>query len=377
MRWRDGERKLLPWIVAAALTLAYAHVLAMLCLCISIGVATLAWRLPREVGVQKWLRGLIMAPLPILPGALYCTVVFLYHRVAPHIYWEPQKDGTDVQAWSKLWDVSIFAVNNLSSQLDRALFILALALVAALWITSLFVPSPPRADPREQAAPSSDPRREFVALAGVWFLLYLVTPRVLMSTWWIFERLPIWWFLFLLAITPRLADRVVAWIRLGAAGVGLVASLITAQAFTAIPDARDANAIIDDIPEGSHVVALMYSYSASPAIWREMWVHQLAYYLVRRPGEIAFDFTRYASIPVRRRNAEKPPLFPSSLEWNARRYDPHAPYGAAFPIVLVRTPDGAPNEDPRERAFGFEASEVRVVSHRGRFWLLDASELYR
>jgi len=87
--------------------------------------------------------------------------------------------------------------------------------------------------------------------------------------------------------------------------------------------------------------------------------------------------TRYASIPVRRRDAGKPPLFPSSLEWTANRYDPHAPYGAAFPIVLVRTPDAAPNEDPRERAFGFEASEVRVLSRRGRFWLLDASEVYR
>jgi hypothetical protein len=107
-----------------------------------------------------------------------------------------------------------------------------------------------------------------------------------------------------------------------------------------------------------------------------MWIHQLAYFIVRRPGRIAFDFTRYASIPVRPREATKPPLFPSSLEWNAQRYDPHAPYAEAFPLVLVRTPDAAPDEDPRERAFGFEAADVEVLSHRGRFWLLDSSALH-
>jgi hypothetical protein len=386
MRWRDGERRLLPWIIVASLAIAYAHVLAMLCLSISIGVATLAWRLPREVGIARWLRGLVVAPWPVLPAVGYSVVVFLFHRAAPHIYWEPQKDGIDAQTWSKLWNLSAYSVNNLSSQLDRTLFVIALALVLALWITALFVP--PRRDAEEPATagalepaaasplPPSSRRRELVALAAVWFVLYLVTPRVLMSTWWIFERLPIWWFLFVVAITPRLPPSVVRWIQVGAAGVGVASSLVTAQAFHAIPDARDADAILDDIPEGSRVVALMYSVSASPAVWREMWVHQLAYYLARRSGHIAFDFTRYASIPVRPRDATKPPLFPSSLEWNPSRYNPHAPYAKAYPMVLVRTPDDAPDEDPRELAFGYEALDVKVLSHRGRFWLLDASALH-
>ncbi len=375
LRWRDGERRLLPWIIGASLALAYAHVLAMLCLCISIGVATLAWRLPREVGVSSWLRGLVTAPWPVLPAASYSVVVFLYHRAAPHIYWE-QKDGTDTQAWSKLWHLSAYAVNNLWSQYDRALFVLSLLVVLVLWVSVGFASVP--ATGRE-VSPSNAPRtyeREFGALAAVWFLLYLITPRVFMSTWWIFERLPVWWYLFLLAVTPRLGIEMTRWLRPVAVGVGLAAACVTAHAFYRIPDARDADAIIDDIPEGSHVLALMYSYSAAPAIWREMWVHQLAYFVVRRPGKIAFDFTRYASIPVRPRDATQPPLFPSSLEWNARRYDPHAAYAEAFPLVLVRTPDGSPDEDPRERAFGFESDEVRVLSHRGRFWLLDASALY-
>lgn len=368
MRWRDGERRLLGWVVSGALIVAYAHVLALLCLCISVAVATLARRLPREVGPLAWLREVVTAPWPVLPAAAYAVLVHLAHRNAPHIYWEPQKDGTDAAAWEKLWNLSSFAVSNLGDQADRTLFLASLGLLLLLWLASAFVPPEPD-------APHA---REVRALAATWFLLFLVTPRVLMSTWWIFERLPVVWLTFLVAATPRVEGAVARTVRAAVVTAGLALSLTTARAFATIPGARDASAIIDDIPPGARVVAVMHSYSASPVIWREIWVHQLAYHVVRRPGEIAFDFTRYASLPVRRRDAgERPPRFPSGLEWHPESYDPLAAYAAHFNWVLVRTPDDDPKQDPRARTFGAYAELVALRSHRGRFWLYDASGIHR
>ena len=98
---------------------------------------------------------------------------------------------------------------------------------------------------------------------------------------------------------------------------------------------------------------------------------------MRHPGEIAFDFTRYASLPVRRRDAELGPLFPSGLEWNPQLYDPTAAYAEKYHLVLVRTPDDAPAEDPRRLTFGAWAADVRLLSHRGRFWLFDSAPIER
>lgn len=383
LRWRDGERHLLPWVVGGALVLSYAHVLVMMCLCISIGVATLAWQLPREVGVVRWLRGLVVAPLPVMGGVAYTIVTFLVHRAAPHIYWEPYKDGTDTTAWAKVWNLPTYAVSNLASLQDTTVFVAALLAVALLWVLAAFVPPATDDGTGEEAgttatlALGSPYRRELVALAAVWFVLYLITPRVLMSTWWIFERLPLWWFFFLLTVTPRLPERVTHVVKVVSVLVGCASAGLTARAFYAIPSTRDADAIIDDIPPNSRVISLIFSQSAGMAIWREMWVHHLAYYVARRPGQIAFDFTRYASIPVRPREATRPPIFPSGQEWTPATYDPYAPYASAYPLVLVRTPDAEPQADPRERVFGvLDAERVKVLSHRGRFWLLDTSPLH-
>jgi len=368
MRWRDGERHALGWVVAGALIVAYAHVLVLLCLCISVGVATLARRLPREVGLRPWLREVVTAPWPVLPAAGYAVLVHRAHRNAPHIYWEPQQDGLDAPAWQKLWELSSFAVGNLGDQADRVLFLASLGLLLLLWLASAVAPP-------ASAAPRS---REFRALAATWFLLYLITPRVLMSTWWIFERLPVLWLTFLVAATPRGEGGLARGVRAAIVTLGLTLALTTVRAFATIPGARDASAIIDDLPPGARAIAVMHSYSASPAIWREIWVHQLAYHVVRRPGEIAFDFTRYASLPVRRRDAgERPPRFPSGLEWHPESYDPRAAYAAYFDWVLVRTPDEDPGEDPRWRTFGAYADRVIAKSHRGRFWLYDAAAIHR
>ena len=83
------------------------------------------------------------------------------------------------------------------------------------------------------------------------------------------------------------------------------------------------------------MTAVMHSSHAKPALWRRVWVHLLAYHTVRRPGELAFSFTRYASLPVRYRAGKEPPHFPAGLEWNPQLFDPAAHYVQYFDIVLV------------------------------------------
>jgi hypothetical protein len=366
MRWRDGERRLWPRILIGAVLLAYAHVFAMLCLCVSIGIALLCGPTPRETGGAAWLRTVLRSPWPILPAAFFSCLVFLYHSRAPHIYWEPQKDGLDIPSYQKLRYLSAFAVSNLEDHSDEVLFWATGALILVLLLAPLIA---------RPSAPSA--RRELVGLAIAWGLLYLVVPRVLMSTWYIFERIPVVWLAFVVSALPAPPEGVLATLRPLAGALGLVSGVNTAQSFYRIPDARDASAIVDDIPPTARVVAVMHGQGASPVIWRQIWVHVLAYHLVRHPGEIAFDFTRYASLPVRRRDARTPPLFASGLEWNPALYDPTEPYAEKYSLVLVRTPDDAPSEDPRGLTFGAYANDVRLLSHRGRFWLFDTAPLHR
>jgi hypothetical protein len=365
MRWRAGERGLWPRIVVGALCLAYAHVFAMLCLCVSVGVALFASRPPRERGLGDWLKATFSELWPVLPAAGFSVLVFSVHRSAPHIYWEPGKDGTDIAAYLKLRYLSTFAVSNLGNHWDEALFWAAVLLFLLLAVAPLFT------------RPAEPARRELRALAVVWGLLYLLVPRVLMSTWYIFERIPVVWFAFVAAALPRASAGLGEALSRVAVAIGLGAGLNTAQAFYRVADARDASAIIDDIPPTGKVVAVMHGQGAPPVIWRQIWVHLLAYHLVRHPGEIAFDFTRYASLPVRRRDAELAPLFPSGLEWNPALYDPTAEYAERYHLVLVRTPDEAPAEDPRRLTFGAYAADVRLLSHRGRFWLFDSAPIHR
>jgi hypothetical protein len=61
------------------------------------------------------------------------------------------------------------------------------------------------------------------------------------------------------------------------------------------------------------------------------------------------------------------------MEWDGGKYDPFAPYARFWDTVLVRTPDSAPLADPAVQTFRGAAPRVRLLVHRGRFWLYDAS----
>jgi hypothetical protein len=358
LRWRDGEKRYLPIVTVTSLVVAYGHVLATLGMCLCVALLCLTSRPPREVGIRAWARNLIVWPLPFAPAALYCVSVFLVHRHAPHIYWEPEREGLDVPAWSKLTNVANFAVDNLVGSVEETWFHAVLALLILTFVASAFLPS------TEPRAP-----REVRWLAATSFLAYLLVPRVAMSTWWIFERLSLFWLIYAAGAAPALPALWNRWLGPFAGAVSLAGALHTAQAFAAIPDARDASAAVDALPASARAIAVIHSPSGAPAVHRELWVHVLAYHVVRRSGEVAFDFTRYASLPVRRRDAGVPPLFPAPLEWYPGHFDPNAVYAHHFDHVLVRTPDTAPNANPRALVFRDAVSEYTELAHHGRFWV--------
>ena len=70
-----------------------------------------------------------------------------------------------------------------------------------------------------------------------------------------------------------------------------------------------------------------------------------------------------------------PPIIPGGMEWDGAKYDPAGSYAGYWDTVLVRTPDSDPLTDPGSRTFRNAAPLVRLLAHRGRFWLYDASVL--
>src|SRR6476646_6925441 len=188
-------------------------------------------------------------------------------------------------------------------------------------------------------------------LAITWAVLYCVVPKVFIATWFIFERFPTFALVFAVAAAPVALGEFAAqrWIRPAAAVVALLAGLNTVWHFHSIPDEADADAILDDIPEGKRVIAVTWSNTGRPVILREMWVHVLAYYQARRSGQIAYSFAKFASMPVHYALGKVPPIIPGGMEWDAGKYDPFAPYARFWDTVLVRTPDSAPLRQPRER----------------------------
>src|SRR5262249_2165277 len=104
-----------------------------------------------------------------------------------------------------------------------------------------------------------------------------------------------------------------------------------------------------------------------------MWVHLLAYYQARRPGQIAYSFAKFESMPVHYAVGKVPPAVPGGMEWDGDKYDPEAAFARYWDTVLVRTPDDEPDVDPSVRAFRTAASGGRRLARHGLFWLYAAS----
>ena len=368
LRWLRGQRKLVWVLVPGCLLLAYTHVLAMLCLCVCVAVGFFAEMLPRREEAGVLIRSLLRAPLPVLPAVLYSLLVWRSHRSAPHIYWE-NHDGQDIPAWEKVWYFGRWATGNLTDSSDQRVLLFGLGALLLLLLAA-FV----------RREDFDDTQPVFRVQAWLWLLLFLVVPRVVMSSWFIFERLPIFFLFFFLAGIPlngwlrAEGGQLNRWLAGAVAALALVGGVATMRSFAGVADQDDASAIIDAIPEDRKVVGVMYATDGAPSIGRNMWVHLPAYYLVRKRGELAYTFLHYAALPVRYRDqGAAPPRVPPGVEWSPQRYSPNTDYGRYFDTVLVRSP--YPNEDPKLRVFGSQASQVRLLEQRGRFYLYDASAL--
>jgi hypothetical protein len=362
LRSNKGDKGALYKVMAISALLSYTHVLATLCLCLTIGVAGL--RSFHELGATWRVRlfGLAKLPLAVWPAIVWSLFAFVHNRNSPHANWEGWDEGRDDPLWYKLLHVTAYAVGNFGDHSDQLLLTLSLGMLIILWQW-----------PREKTR--AEPVMK--TLAVTWAALYCVVPKVFIATWFVFERFPTFAVVFAAAAAPIAGSSFAheRWIRKGAAAVALLAGMNTVGHFRVIPDEADADAILDEIPEGKRVIAVTWSNTGQPVVLREMWVHLLAYYQARRPGQIAYSFAKFESMPVHYAVGKVPPPIPGGMEWDGDKYDPGAPYARYWDTVLVRTPDDEPDADPRVRTFRSAASGVRVLARHGRFWLYDASML--
>jgi hypothetical protein len=353
LRCLDGGRA--RWVVLGTLLVAYAHGVTLVALYLSLAIAFVARATPGELGVRRSLRAALRGGLPLLPAALYALVVFAHHTSAPHIGWAPEHDGQDVPGWSKLRGFLRLSAGNLGDHSDAVLMGGALTLVLALWIMRYLG--------RASTAPRS---REFGALFGVWTLLYFVLPQTLFSTGFLFERVPVWIWAFALACAPIVTGAAARPFRVLALGIALLSGLNTARAFANLPDAG-ASAILERIPVGARVLQLNYRADAPPILERPIWVHLAAYHLARGRGEIAFDFTRYASLPVRLRDLGARPKLPSGGEWNPAAFRATEPYARYYDTLLVVAEPGVTLRELDPVNFGLD--QPALLAEAGAFRL--------
>ena len=368
MRHVRGERGMLPRLLLCSGFCAYGHVLAMLCLCFGMGVVQLS-RL-RELG-PTWgarLGRLVATPLPVMPGILWCVFVYRYQTTSSFSNWaEASFEGLDDPLWYKLRHLLTMAVGNSYDLSDNILLGLALAVAATLGLAGSAEPHP--AD--EQARLDV---RAVRWLCVAFFGCYLLIPKVFVATWFVYERFPTLALVFLVGALPLRLMPNREELQAAASGLAVAAGANTVRLWSTMGGAQDASAILDQIPAGRRVVGVTFD-PAADRISREVFVHLPALYQARRPGEVAYSFTKFESMPVHYRAGKAPPSGPGGFEWDASKVDVRAAWVRAYDTALVRAPPT--HDDPTTVVFREEAYRVKVMARRGRFWLYDISALAR
>ena len=365
VRYARGERSMFFRILFAACFCAYGHVLAMLCLCFGVLVVLLS----RVIALSSTWAGRVsrMAAmsLPLMPGVAWCVLVYRYQTTSSFTNWsDAYTNGEDDPLWYKLWHLLDMSVGNFRDRSDDALFLAALAIVFAL----LFSAAPEARPTQEQA---SLDLRAMRWLAVAFFGCYLVIPKAFVATWFIYERFPTLAVLFLVGALPvRLFPRGME-LRTAAAVVAVASSANLVRQFATTEETADALAIVDDMPRGKKLLQVTYEPSTSRNK-REIYLHLAALYQARTSAPIGCAFTKYESMPVHTKPGTTPPQVPRGFEWNGALYDPRSDLARAYDLTLVRAPD---LDSPTDLVFRDEAKSVKLLSHRGRFWLYDTSAL--
>jgi len=367
-------------IGALGLLCAFAHVLAMLSLCLA--AAALAFELSWRVGAAqgaRWpaLRVIVKATLALLPllfGCGYCIAVYRQqYPWDPNMYRDPTMEGTAPPLWQKLVYFSAFATNLYGDATDQILLwadLLVMGIAArTAWTARRAGTLRPEASP-----PIVLP---FLALTGAYF----ATPMVLVGTHLIFPRLAQWALLGAILAAPRYpADEMMARARRWVPRLGVLAganALVHCAVFAW--ETHDASATIDDLPAGGAVTAVLWnpdtdSFRNGPL------THMAAYYAARKHGQWAFAFARYLSVPVRFKPLSQPAWPARGWEFDGEAYDPRCKYARAFPLVIIKAPDDLPRGDLGEKVlrtmvFRRDAPSVTLLSHHGAYWAFDTKGL--
>jgi hypothetical protein len=286
-------------VAVLGLACAFAHVLAMLILCLAAaGLALeLAWRTTPSSGPlpSRLLRVALraaLAALPLVIGCIYCIEVYRRQYVwDPNMYRDPTLEGTAPPLWEKLTWFGAFATDLFWDATDQVILWAAIAvMVGSEWLSWRQRRAGKLA--REESPPILLP---FVLMT----LAYFATPMVLVGTHLIVPRLAQWAVLGAVLATPRFpaatAPRAHRWI-LRIAMVAGVDVLLHCGLYAY--ETNDASRVIDDLPPGRSATAVIWE-SGTWAFRNGTLTHLAAYYAARKHGEWAFAFARYLSVPVR------------------------------------------------------------------------------
>jgi hypothetical protein len=378
--------RVVPFLAVALLGLlcAFAHVLAMIILCI--GSAALAlevgWRSApaSDRPVVRFLRAVARAAWaagPLLVGCLYCIAVYrMQYAWNPTMYRDPTIEGSAPPLWEKVVWFGAFATDLFRDASDQVLLWTALAVMGF----AVYLAWRDRRGPRDPDASSPAPRPSFVAPFVALTAAYFATPMVLQGTHLIFPRLAQWAVLGAVLALPAFPRDLEPRARRWMLGLGLAAGINTvAHCLLFAWETNDASRVIDDLPPGRSATAVIWQ-PGTLAFRNGMLTHMAAYYAARKHGQWAFAFARYLSVPVRFKENSQPAWPARGWEFDAKSYDPRCKYARAFPVVIVRAPGELPQDASgesrvRQLVFGRDADAVKFLSHHGRFWAFDTTGL--
>ncbi len=366
------------------LACAFAHVLAMLILCLGAAAVALevSWRAVRDgtVGRSSPLRLLqvvgraTLAALPLLLGCVYCILVYREQYVwDPNMYRDPTLEGAAPPLWEKLLWFGAYSTDLLWDATDQIVLWAALATMGwAEWLAWKGRRAVPPAPPEES------PAFGLPLLAMV--IAYFATPMVMVGTHLIFPRLAQWVVLGAVLAVPRLClpaeklARARKWIL----GVGLFSgvNLVLHCGLYAF-ETNDASRVIDELPAGGAATAVIWD-PGTYAFRNGTLTHLAAYYAARKHGSWAFAFARYLSVPVRFKPGAQPAWPALGWEFDADQYDARCKYARAFPLVITKVPAEIAVDDEaavRKLVFKKDAAQPRLLSHHGQFWAFDTTGL--
>jgi hypothetical protein len=368
---------------ALGLLCAFAHVLAMLLLCVmAISIAPeLSWRASvrtaddgRMRHAARALLRIVLALGPLLVGCLFCIKVYREQFPwDPNMYRDALLEGTMPPLWQKILIFCAFATDLHSDHTDFVILTASIIVVLAAAIVAR----------RQRRAGVAAPTNEAPPLVLPLVLLtatYLATPMVLVGTHLIFPRLAQAVMIGAVLAAPSVAGKAGERIRRYGLAIALLCGVnLVAHTICFAYETNDASDVIDDLPAGRSATAVIWdpdTFAFRPGTL----THLAAYYGARKHGSWAFSFARYLSVPVRFRPGAQPAWPARGWEFGASDYDPRCKYARAFDLVIVKAPPDLPTNERgeaplRHRVFGKDENAVKLLSHHGHYWAFDTAGL--